>query len=289
MADSREARQYLAEAEKKASQPAGWFGLGGPKLEDAAELYQRAGNTFKLNKQWKESGDAYMSQANMLMRMNEKDEAATAFMNAAKSFKKSHPLESISALQSAVQILIEKGRFSAAASNQKQIAETYENDVGDLKGAREAYEKAGEWYQGEESHAQADACILKAATFAGQLEDFEAAVSGFEEVASRCVDNKLTKWSMKEYFFKSGICLLNIGDLVRVRSSIERYCGMDLTFHETRECKFILALADSVENGDVEAFTNAVVDYDRLTKLDSWKTTLLLRVKKGITEEEDLT
>ncbi|KAJ3288798.1 vesicular-fusion protein S17 [Rhizoclosmatium sp. JEL0117] len=289
MADSREARGYLAEAEKKLSQPAGWFGLGGPKLEDAAELFQRAGNTFKLNKQWKESGDAYMSQSNTLLRMGEKDEAATAFMNAAKSYKKSNPLESINALQQAVQILIEKGRFSAAASNQKQIAETYETDVGDIRGAREAYEKAGEWYQGEESHAQADACLLKAATFAAQLEDFEAAVNGFEDVASRCVDNKLTKWSMKEYFFKSGLCLLNIGDLVRVRSSLDRYCGMDLTFAETREYKFLQACTVAVDDGDVEAFTNAVFEFDRLTKLDDWKTKLLLRIKKGITEEEDLT
>ncbi|KAI8619527.1 soluble NSF attachment protein [Chytriomyces sp. MP71] len=285
-----EARRYIAEAEKKAAQPAGWFGLGGPKLDEAADLYQKAGNTFKLNKQWKESGDAYQSGANLLLRMGEKDEASTAFINAAKSYKKSNPLESISALNSAVAILIEKGRFSAAASNQKQIAETYETEVGDIKGAREAYEKAGEWYQGEESHAQADACILKAAQFSAQLEDFEAAIAGFEDVASRCVDNKLTKWSMKEYFFKAGLCLLNVADLVRLRTSIDRYCGMDLQFGDSRECKFVLALADAVEAGDVEAYTNAVVDFDRLTKLDQWKTALLLRVKKSIgQEDEDLT
>ncbi|KAJ3225419.1 vesicular-fusion protein S17 [Chytriomyces hyalinus] len=285
-----EARRYVAEAEKKASQPAGWFGIGGPKLDEAAELYAKAGNTYKLNKQWKESGDAYQSGAHMLLRMGEKDEAATAFMNAAKSYKKSNPLDAITALTSAVQILIEKGRFSAAASNQKQIAETYETEVGDVKGARDAYEKAAEWYQGEESHAQADACILKAAHFAAQLEDFEGAVAGYEDVASRCVDNKLTKWSMKEYFFKSGLCLLNLRDFVRLRTSMERYCGMDLQFGDSRECKFILDIADAVEAGDVEAFTNLVVDFDRLSKLDPWKTTLLLRVKKSIGEEdEDLT
>ncbi|KAJ3353843.1 hypothetical protein HDU83_006335 [Entophlyctis luteolus] len=260
MAD-REARQLLAEADKKASQPAGWFGLGGPKLDDAADLYQRAGNSFKLNKLWKESGDAYQSQANVLLRLGEKDEAATAFINASKSYKKSSALESITALESAVKLLIEKGRFSSAASNQKQVAEMFETDVGDVARARDAYEKAAEWYQGEESNAQADGCFIKAATLAAQLEDFESAVGIFEDVASRAVDGKLTKWSVKEYLFKAGICLLNIRKLT-----------------------------DAVESGNVEDFTNSVVEYDRISKLDAWKTSLLLRVKKTIGEEdEDLT
>ncbi|KAJ3210504.1 vesicular-fusion protein S17 [Entophlyctis luteolus] len=289
MAD-REARQLLAEADKKASQPAGWFGLGGPKLDDAADLYQRAGNSFKLNKLWKESGDAYQSQANVLLRLGEKDEAATAFINASKSYKKSSALESITALESAVKLLIEKGRFSSAASNQKQVAEMFETDVGDVARARDAYEKAAEWYQGEESNAQADGCFIKAATLAAQLEDFESAVGIFEDVASRAVDGKLTKWSVKEYLFKAGICLLNIRDFVRMRSSLERYCGMDLSFRDTREFSLLSKLTDAVESGNVEDFTNSVVEYDRISKLDAWKTSLLLRVKKTIGEEdEDLT
>jgi alpha-soluble NSF attachment protein len=45
------------------------------------------------------------------------------------------------------------------------------------------------------------------------------------------------------------------------------------------------ALLDAMEAGDVEAFTNVVVDFDKMTKLDSWKTTILLRMKKSIGEE----
>lgn len=36
------------------------------------------------------------------------------------------------------------------------------------------------------------------------------------------------------------------------------------------------ALADALDEGDVEAFTTAVADYDSLTRLDAWKTTLLV-------------
>jgi alpha-soluble NSF attachment protein len=53
--------------------------------------------------------------------------------------------------------------------------------------------------------------MLKVGSLAGELGRYEDAVNKFEMVASRCVDNKLTKWSMKEYFLKAGICLLCLG------------------------------------------------------------------------------
>jgi hypothetical protein len=54
-------------------------------------------------------------------------------------------------LKQAVDILSEKGRFSAAANNQKQIAELYETDLQDLEKAMDAYNIAAEWYHGEDS------------------------------------------------------------------------------------------------------------------------------------------
>jgi len=38
----------------------------------------------------------------------------------------------------------------------------------------------------------------------------------------------------------------------------------------------------AVEKYDVEAFTQAVVDYDSISKLDNWKTKILLKIKQGI-------
>ena len=45
-------------------------------------------------------------------------------------------------------------------------------------------------------------------------------------------------------------------------------------------------LADACEEGDTEKFTNAVAEFDNMTRLDAWKSTLLLRVKKRIPEED---
>ncbi|RKO84678.1 soluble NSF attachment protein, partial [Blyttiomyces helicus] len=197
--------------------------------------------------------------------------------------------DAIHALKSAVEILTEKGRFQAAANNQKQIAEIYETDVADFEQAMHAYQLAADWYQGEESNAQANACLLKVGTYAAQLEQFDMAIEKFEQVAANSVDNQLTKWSLREYFLKAGICCLCTQDFVRARQALERYQSMDVTFASTREFAFLKALLDAVDAGDAEVFTDVVNDWDKLTKLDSWKTTMLLRVKKSISEEMDYT
>jgi alpha-soluble NSF attachment protein len=64
---------------------------------------------------------------------------------------------------------------------------------------------------------------------------------------------------------------------------------MDGTFPSTREAKFILALLETLEQGDEEAFTNAIFEYDQITKLDNWKTAILLKIKRGIQQAPGLT
>ena len=52
-------------------------------------------------------------------------------------------------------------------------------------------------------------------------------------------------------------------------------------------------LANAAEEGDQDAFSAALAEYDGMSRLDPWKTKLLLRAKKKIQsrveEEDDLT
>lgn len=53
-------------------------------------------------------------------------------------------------------------------------------------------------------------------------------------------------------------------------------------------------LAEAFEAGDADKFTDAIQEFDSMTRLDSWKTTLLLRSKKRMQthtahDEPDLT
>lgn len=70
---------------------------------------------------------------------------------------------------------------------------------------------------------------------------------------------------------------------------MERYGQMDNTFSSTREAKFVTALLDALDQGDEEAFTSVVFEYDQVTKLDNWKTAILLKIKRGIQQAPGLT
>ena len=42
-----------------------------------------------------------------------------------------------------------------------------------------------------------------------------------------------------------------------------------------------------MEDGDAESFTNSLVEFDRLSKLDNWKTAILLKIKKSLKQDEE--
>lgn len=108
-------------------------------------------------------------------------------------------------------IYTDRGRFHPAATHQKAIAEIYETDLTDLENALAAYQKAADWYSSEDSKAMTNNCLLKVATFAAQLEQYPEAIEKFEAVAEASVDNNLTKWSVREYLLKGGLCHLAAG------------------------------------------------------------------------------
>lgn len=68
---------------------------------------------------------------------------------------------------------------------------------------------------------------------------------------------------------------------------MQRYGTQDVTFPSTREAKFIAALTQAVQEGDEEAYTAAVVEFDQVTKLDNWKTSMLLKIKRGLQDDGD--
>ncbi|KAF9163114.1 hypothetical protein BGX21_009253 [Mortierella sp. AD011] len=283
----REAQELVAKADKKATSTS-WFFSSTSKFEEASDLYNQAGNIYKMAKRWKESGDTFCKAADMQLKMNEKDEAANIFINASKSYKKSSPEDAINSLRMAITILTERGRFQSAAKHEEDIAAIYETELVDLEKAMQAYDTAADWYAGESSTALSHKCMLKVGTFAAQLGQYDKAIDRFEMVANASLDNQLMKWSLKEYFLKAGLCHIATGDSVSAHNAVGRYCDMDVTFSSTRECQFLQSILTAVDNGDVNQFTASVVDFDQLTKLDNWKTKILLEIKNSIGKDSSL-
>jgi len=144
---------------------------------------------------------------------------------------------------------------------------------------------------------------LKVADLAALEGDYYKAIENYEEVAKSAVNSNLMKWSVKDYFLKGGICHLATNvhrftlhlsrtpltthpqDMVATSRALESYRDLDNTFPSTREHQLLVDLAETVEQGDQEAFADKLFQFDQLSKLDKWKTTILLRVKNGIEEK----
>ena len=60
--------------------------------------------------------------------------------------------------------------------------------------------------------------------------------------------------------------------MVAVSRALDSYGEIDPSFQQTREHMLVVDLAEAVNEGDSEKFSEKLFQYDQLSKLDKWKT-----------------
>uniref|UniRef100_A0A8D3BFY6 NSF attachment protein alpha n=1 Tax=Scophthalmus maximus TaxID=52904 RepID=A0A8D3BFY6_SCOMX len=245
----KEAMALMAEAEKKLKSSQSFFGAlfgSSSKLEEACDMYVRAANMFKMAKNW---------------------------------------CEAINCLNRAIEIYTDMGRFTIAAKHHITIAEIYETELVDIDKAIAHYEQAADYYKGEESTSSANKCLLKVATYAAQLEQYPKAIEIYEQVGTHAMDSTLLKYSAKDHFFKAALCHFCV-DMLNAKLAVQKYEEMFPAFSDSRECKLMKKLLDAYEEQNMDAYTDSVKEYDTVSRLDQWLTTMLLRIKKTVQDDE---
>uniref|UniRef100_A0A4W4FNA8 N-ethylmaleimide-sensitive factor attachment protein, beta b n=1 Tax=Electrophorus electricus TaxID=8005 RepID=A0A4W4FNA8_ELEEL len=280
----KEAIQLIAEADKKVKSSGsflgGMFG-GNHKVEEACEMYARAANMFKMAKNWSAAGNAFCQAARLHMQLQNKHDAATSFVDAGNAFKKADPQEAINCLNAAIDIYTDMGRFTIAAKHHITIAEVYESELVDI----EKVQYFGHNAHNNSPYSSANKCLLKVASYSAQLEQYQKAIEIYEQVGTNTMDNPLLKYSAKEYFFKASLCHFIVDEL-NAKLAVEKYEEMFPAFSDSRECKLLKKLLEAHEEQNAEAFTDAVKEFDSISRLDQWLTTMLLRIKKTIQGDE---
>ncbi|KAJ3693329.1 hypothetical protein LUZ60_008809 [Juncus effusus] len=275
--------EFVKKAEKKLN---GWSFLGS-KQEDAADLFDKAANQFKLAKSWDKAAGAYIKIANCHLKSESKHDAASAYVEACNCYKKISITDAAQALNQAVNIFLEIGRLNMAARYCKDLGEMYEQDQ-KLEKSMEYFEKAADLFSTEDVSSSANQCKQRIAEISAQLEHYQKASQIFEEIAKQQVRNNLLKYSAKGTLLNAGVCQLCRADPVAVSNSLEAFQEIDPTFSGTREYKLLADLAEAMDEGDAEKFTDAIKEFDSMTRLDAWKTTLLLRAKNALKEKEEV-
>jgi len=101
-----------------------------------------------------EAGHAFeRAAAIQSTHLNEPDDAANTLTEAFKAYRKTDNEDAARVLSKAINHYTTKGNFRRAATQQQQLAELYEVEIGDQKRAVEAYETAATWYEGDNAEA----------------------------------------------------------------------------------------------------------------------------------------
>ncbi|XP_010851021.1 PREDICTED: alpha-soluble NSF attachment protein [Bison bison bison] len=307
-----EAMALLAEAERKVKNSQSFFsGLfgGSSKIEEACEIYARAANMFKMAKNWSAAGSAFCQAAQLHLQLQSKHDAATCFVDAGNAFKKADPQEAINCLMRAIEIYTDMGRFTIAAKHHISIAEIYETELVDIEkvgGGGPAWPVAQrvEFNELIVSRGWSLASLpsgswVHRASLGMDLVPSCSQVPGSDpalwlptalclQVGTNAMDSPLLKYSAKDYFFKAALCHFCI-DMLNAKLAVQKYEELFPAFSDSRECKLMKKLLEAHEEQNVDSYTEAVKEYDSISRLDQWLTTMLLRIKKTIQgDEEDL-
>mmetsp|Transcript_5276 Transcript_5276/g.11978 ORF Transcript_5276/g.11978 Transcript_5276/m.11978 type:complete len:317 (-) Transcript_5276:284-1234(-) len=285
---------FLQEAEATLNKST-WFSSSTErKYEDAAESFTKAANAYKVGGCNDEAGNAYKRAAELYKdKLKSLGEASKSLTDAGACLKNSNPSEAIGCYRSAVTLLCDAGRLNQAAKLSKQIAEIFENDGaanedggGDaITAAITSYQQAAELFEMEQAKSQASSCLQKVAELSsGALDPPELlrAAEIYESLGRQCLESNLLKYNAKAHFLNGVMCHLANADSIGAAQALGRFDNLDYTFADSREGKFAKQLVECVDQYDPEGFATSCFEFDRISKLDPWKTSMLVKVKRSI-------
>lgn len=127
-------------------------------------------------------------------------------------------------------------------------------------------------------------CLLAVATHSATLGDFERAEQIFEQLGEQSLSNKLLKYTACEHFAKAGICRIakNPQDGDTVLQKIAEWQEISPAFAESRECTWIIKMAEACKKEDLDEFNDAIRTYQSVTRLSKWEEDILRRIRKNL-------
>lgn len=258
--------------------------FGGPRYDEAQDIFQQAANQFKLTKEWDQAAEAFERCAYCAQKSGSQNDESNFYNEAGNVLKKISTQRAVEQFEKAIVLQGNSGKFNQAGKLLMTIAELYEAESLQTTQVKDYYKRAAEMFElDEHGKSNLTKCNLKVAEFAARDGELETAIKIYEDEGEKALSNNLLQFSAKEKFLNAGILYLAQGDSVSVNLAVEKYSALDPRFASSREGELLAALAEAFESQDVEAFQDKLFEYDSITKLDAWKTDFLVKAKDQMT------
>eukprot|EP01061_Rhynchopus_euleeides_P009904 TRINITY_DN19227_c0_g1_i1.p1 TRINITY_DN19227_c0_g1~~TRINITY_DN19227_c0_g1_i1.p1 ORF type:complete len:291 (+),score=157.94 TRINITY_DN19227_c0_g1_i1:72-944(+) len=270
-----------------------WFVFGN-KHEDAAELFNKAGNQFKVTKEWKSAGTAFMRCSDCHHHCGNTYESTEHIIEAARCFKKVRCEDAVLCYTTASEMLCNEGKFSQAGKLQRELGD-FRAEAEEFDKAIESYKKAVDFFSGEEQHTSANSTLLEVAkTYAEKLNMPEEAIQAYETVAKSYLRHGSMKYQVKDILLKCMMCrFLQVTvqnkevHLNTCKAAIRRYEDMDIHLGGTREAELMSAVIDAALEDDPKKIATAAAVYEGIKKLDDFQVQAVLYLKNVIEEDDE--
>ncbi|CAI5755681.1 unnamed protein product [Candida verbasci] len=285
-------RSIITEAENLLKPQSGFFSFisgssSSQRKEDATDLYIQAANQYRLAKDFNQAGMQFKKASELQEQLQNHNDSANHLIEAYKCFKNNSPQDAIECLKKAIHIFLTiNGQFRRAANFEMDLGELYES-INDISQAIVAYEQAGDYFTTDHAEALSNKAFLKCADLSAINGDYKKAINLYDQIIKNSINNSLTKWSLKDYFLKNILCILCLDDITEAQKKRDYFLSDDPSWSQTREYKLIENIFESIENGDIEGFSDKVFEFDQFSKLDKLKTQLLLKIKTSVVAREN--
>jgi alpha-soluble NSF attachment protein len=279
--------EFFASAEKKLTSFS-VFNKNG-KFTDAAELFIKAGNSYKSVREWAKAGHAYTRAADCHIHVNNLADAAGCAADSGKMYAKDpeHSKDAITAFRQAVQFHRENSKPTQAAKLLADAAKVFQ-ETGDLDAAIEALNDAAQLYDDENQPMQAVTHLSAIADLLSMQKKWLEAAKAYKDVGIRRCQDRLTQMVAGEFFLKSVICQLAADDSVGGENLLREFVGTLPGWERSREYGMLAGIVQAVNDRAPDAFATAIQEYDQVKRLDKWMTETLLVVKKLIEGDDDI-
>jgi len=135
--------------------------------------------------------------------------------------------------------------------------------------------------------SMADRCRIEAAEALSLIGEAKRAIGLYDAVIKRSMDDTLLRFTTNRHIYMAMLCHACVCRPEGLQARFRGYCDECVSFETSRECKFIQKLLSAMQMKDVEQFTNAVIEFDRVLRINPTETALLLRIKGAIVQKND--
>lgn len=250
------------------------------RYEKAVDLLNKSAPIYKVNNQMGKAIDCYCKIHDLCLEIDSKYEACQALEGIGKIYKKYDNEKAIYIYERIVKILIPMNKLSHAAklldelamSLQENNVEQHSDKILDL------YFQAKRLYLSDHKTYQANKIMLKIADLLMSTKKYDKASDIFENMAK--IDLITNEWSSKKWFFKALLCRLVFNDANEVLKKCSEYTNLCPLLHKSKELEFLQNIIQTLNESDIDKFTDICTKYDRTTSLEDVMVTILLDIKK---------